>query len=573
MFRILLLLLCAAPVEAQETFFAPAAPQGQVVVALHPTEVVAPLAVTRVTFGLPLPRGSLTQAGLASVKVLRDNVEIPAHVAQLVPWRHRTSAGIDGQSVRIAVIQINVAFAQGYPSSSNVTVQWGGTARTLDLPALLDPRAAWHLVTTGSFQSSDNVFEPDVYAVLPRTWMAQGLYTSMRSTPFDPANTNVRDDPSAMDAIAHWPGYQESERAFKNNFYTIINQDPSTTGTPVPYRTSATPWLYDRAAAMFRLYFRSGSFAALREGVRHAQFYAGRQDVNGFFTLTGAANDSKYAYNEHLAYAWWTTGDPQMPEKIARTVLAQANFPAQWSLGSSFWTERHAAFKLLASVIAYEALGGNTYRDSVEQLLGYYRAHQDGASGQVPSPRVDGGLYTTGQQRDPDEFADYLTTFVASSWMSALLSDAAVRAYGTGEDAATAQFVARLGDFLAATIEQYPNHYFNNTTLATPRWALTYQGGGVLNSDLDADRALEVAAQIAWARWFREQLGGDGSALRPAALDLYETFDVGVNVYIQGSSYAVIPANRWAKEFRTADGLEFALALDEEIFSNGFESP
>jgi len=274
-----MLLACASPVSVLEPYFAPAVPQGSIVVALQPTEVVTPQVATRVTFGLPLPRGSLTQAGLATVRVLREGVEIPAHVAQRVPWRHRTSAAIDGQSVRIAIVQVNVAFAQAFPASANVTVQWGGPARTLDLPVLQDPRGAWHLVSTGSFQSSDNVLEPDVYAVLPRAWMSQGLYTSMRSTPFDAGNTNVRDDPTAMDAIAHRPGFQESERAFKNNFYTIINLDPSTTGNPVPYRTSGTTWLHDRAAAMFRLYFRSGAFTALREAVRHAQFYAGRQDA------------------------------------------------------------------------------------------------------------------------------------------------------------------------------------------------------------------------------------------------------------------------------------------------------
>lgn len=254
-------------------------------------------------------------------------------------------------------------------------------------------------------------------------------------------------------------------------------------------------------------------------------------------------------------------------------MVAQASFPSEWPLVSSLWTERNAAAKLLASAIAYEALGGSTYRDGVEQILSQYRTHQDGAGGQVPFPRVDGGLYAKGEQRDPAEFSENLEDFVASSWMSTLLSDAAVRAYGTGEDVATAQFVARLGGFLATSIQQWPNHCFDNTTLAAPRWALTHQGVGVLTSDLDAERALEISAQIAWARWFREQLGGDGFDLRAAALDLYETFDAGVNFHVLPGSFDVTPPNRWAREFRVADGIEFALALPDGIFSNGFESP
>ena len=91
---------------------------------------------------------------------------------------------------------------------------------------------------------------------------------------------------------------------------------------------------------MFRLYFHSGHFTALREAVRAAQFYAGRQNANGFFAFGGVDSDAKYAYNESLAYTLWTTGDPQMPARIARTPLAQASFAHAWTPQRGFWTER-----------------------------------------------------------------------------------------------------------------------------------------------------------------------------------------------------------------------------------------
>lgn len=578
--RVLILgLLCclATPLAAIEPFFAPAVPAGSVEVRLHPTEGVAIGVPTFVTFGLPFPRGSIDVAGLASVRVLRNGTEIPAHVSEITPWRHRSNAAIDGQSVRVARVQLSYTFASGFPASEVIDVSWGGPARTLDVPVAQDARMAWHQVTAGGFSSAHNIFEPDVYAVLPRTWLSRGLLTSMRSLPFDPSNGDARDDPATNDSVTHWPGFQEADRANKNNFYSVTNQDPGSVNGANPYLTEAEPWLYDRAATMFRLYFRSGSFVALRQALRNAQFYAGRQNASGFFAFGGVDADSKYAYNECLAYALWTTGDPQMPARIARTPTAQATFAHAWTPQRGFWTERHAAFKLLANVVAFEVAGGASLRDAVNQILADYRTHQDGAGGGVPMPYIDGGLYHTGAQHAGD-WGD--ADFGGSSWMSALLSDAVVRAYATGEDAATAGFVARLGDFMRATVVSTIEHSYDATgPLALPRYAMLRDGSDGQRNFEDGEHALDVAAQVAWARWFRESLGGDGTALRATALDLYATYDEGVNYWIRpaappaNTAYRVNPPRKWGWEHRTSDGLAFAMieADPDDVFFNGFE--
>lgn len=579
----LAVLLLSEGSHAIEPFFAPPVAAGQIEVRLHPTDAVLAGATQRLTFGMPFPRGSITEAGLASVRVLHDGVEIPAHVSALTPWRHRSNAAIDGQSVRVALIQVSLVFAGPPLLPEDIVVAWGGAARTLDVATLVDPRSDWHAVASGSFVAADNVSEPDVYAVLPASWLSRGLLTSMRSEPFAPGNPEARDDPAVNDGILGWPGFEEAERAHKNNFYTVINQDTGSAAAPNPYRTTAEPWLYDRASTMFRLYFRSGSYTALREAVRNAQFYADRQNENGFFNFGGVGSDAKYAYNECLAYVLWTTGDPQMAARIARTPTAQAGFAHAWTPQRNFWTERHAGFKLLANVVAYEVLGNAAYRDAVDQILADYRAHQDGGNGGVPSPRVDGGLYHTGQQHDPAEFPGQLSTFVASSWMSALISEAAVRAYATREDAATAQFIARLGNFLAATLEVRGDHAYQGDPgpLATPRYAMRFDGATSLASGADAEHALDVTAQLAWARYFREFSGDDGTSLRDAALDLYATYDASVNSWIRptappaGTAYRVSPSRKWAWEHRTSDGLGFAMSEDDPnaVFEDGFENP
>lgn len=562
---------------AVEPFFSPAVPVGSLAVRLHPTEAVAPGNATLVTFGVPFPRGSLTAAQLSTLRVLKDGVEIPAHVEQLTPWRHRTNAAIDGQSVRVALVQIRVAFASGFPASETVVVEWGTTPRLLDVPLRVDPRTAWHLVTSGTFVAGDAVMEPDVYAVLPAAWLSQGLLKPSRTSAFVDPSPAARDDPAVNDAIATWPGYEESERAFKNNFFTVINRDdPAVTlANQCPYRTVAEPWLYDRAATMFVLHFRSAGFDALREATRAAQFYANRLDANGFFTF--APGDSKYAYNESLAYAYWLTGDVALAERIERVVIANAAFPHVWTPQRGFWTERHAAFKLLANVVAYEVAGGTTYRDAVESILAAFRAHQDGAGGVIPANRVDGALYHTGSQHAGDWAA---ASYGASSWMTALLTDAAVRAYATGEDAATAQFLVRAARFLdATTIMTTANQY--GGTLALPRYAMLADGSDAqVNAD-DVEHALDVAGQIAWGAYFSGLAGAREPALVAGVADLYATYDVGVNFWIRpagpasgNSAYRVAPWRKWGWEHRTSDALRFATSdapATPPLFADGFE--
>src|SRR4029079_5494456 len=141
-------------------FFAPAEPAGSVNVQLVPLANVAAGTQEIVTFGVPFTRGSVNQSQLAQVRVLKNGVEVPAFVEQLTPWRSVDDPAIDGQSVRVARIQIPYTFTTLNPES--ITVQWGGPARPLNRTTMQDPRIEWHTVTSGTFVAADNVEEPDV---------------------------------------------------------------------------------------------------------------------------------------------------------------------------------------------------------------------------------------------------------------------------------------------------------------------------------------------------------------------------------------------------------------------------
>src|SRR5262249_54843291 len=239
--------------------------------------------------------------------------ELPAFVEQLTPWRSIDDPAIDGQSVRVARIQIPYTFASLNPES--ITVQWGGPARTLNVTTLQDPRLAWHTVTSGTFVAADDVQEPDVLPVLPKEYLALGMLDT-QTQPFPNAEAETRDDPAVMNAM-NFSGYTEADYAEKNFFYTIINQNGT---APIDYKTQPEPWLYDRSAGMYELYFRSGYATALREAIRSTDFYVDHLDANGFFTLK--PGDPKYAYNEARAYTYWLLGDNRMLGPISTVVNA-----------------------------------------------------------------------------------------------------------------------------------------------------------------------------------------------------------------------------------------------------------
>jgi glucose/arabinose dehydrogenase len=533
------------------SFFAPPEPAGSVSVQLVPLANVTAGVQEIVTFGVPFTRGSVTPAQLADVRVLKNGVEVPAFVEQLAAWRSIDDPGIDGQSVRVARIQIPYTFTSLTPES--VTVQWGGPARTLNRTTVQDPRLEWHTVTSGTFVAADNVEEPDVLPVLPKDYLSKGMLDAP-TIPTNNAVPETRDDPAAMLA-ATFTGYQEYDSAEKNFFYTIINQNP---GITVPYKTDPEPWLYDRSAGMYELYFRSGFATALREAVRAADFYADHLDADGFFTLK--PGDPKYAYNESLAYTYWLLGDDKMAAPISRVVNAFNGTATHWTPSLSFFTERNVGDKLLANDMAYEVTGGATYKSNVQTIVGDLVYLQNGANGQLPANRVDGGLYHTGAQHDITE-ASSGDVLIASSWMSALVVDPMVRVFGVWQDnPQVPDFIVRMGNFEKAASKTDANGQFGGTT-RYPDYLMRADGTSDSRSDTDVQHAMDVGGVAAWATYFAELRGTPDPSLRQLANDLYATYDVGVNFWTRpgGTNFNVSPPRRYTWEYKNSPSFSWAL--------------
>ena len=572
---IVILIVLAPSARAADAYFALARPQASLAVDLHPSDAVQLNQPVVASFGLPLPRGSLTAAGLATVRVLDAGNEIPVYVELLTPWRHRSIPALDGTSVRVALIQVEVSFTS-LSVPKRVQVEYGMSPRTLNRPTRIGRAQTWGAVNSGSFVTADNVLEPKVLASFPASWLALGALRSSQTLPFDPSNTAARDAPQAMDDILSWPGTQEAERAMKNNFYTVLNQDDPAVSAAnfCPYKTAFEPWLYDRAATMFSLYLKSGFVKPLREAVRHAEFYRKELNASGGFSLN--ASDNKYSFNESLAYAYWLTGDETFLPAITSTANAHNGSAHAWTSALGFWTERSAAFKLTAHAIDYEVNGTPARRESVNAIITALAAHQNGLPG-IPTPRIDGGWYHTGAQHGDWDAAAY----GASTWMSALLGDALRRAYLSSEDVTTAQMIRRTGTFLQTALRRQTSQY--GGSLLAPRYVIEHDGSDFAATTPihDDEHALDVVAALAWADYFGALLGQRDPALASLITELYSTYDVGVNFWIRPAgpasglaAFRVNPWRKWGWEHRTIDGLSWAMRATNSAgeFANGFEN-
>ncbi len=592
---LLLIIVLAAPLAAQvPSFHAPAQPSGSITVTLCPMENVTPGSARLVTFGVPFPRGSITAAGLGTLRVLVGGNEVPAYVEQQTPWRHLTNASLDGTSVRVARVQISHTFAVSYPQTETITIEWGGAARTQNVLTLTDPRTGWHAVTSGTFDAADGIQEPDVYALLPKQTLAQGALSLRRSEPFAAHITETRDDPAVMDATEHWPGYEEADRAFKNFFYTSINEDdPQVTGygsgQRVDYKTGSEPWLYDRASAFFMLHVKSGHLKPLREAVRATQFYKNKllgtavaDPYRGIFSLKAptvaevtAGNTTMYSYAECLAYDHWLTGDPQMIEPVrwvAATHQALTE-PSRWTPALGEWTERHVAFRTLADVVAFELTGEAAYRQNVLTQTADYLWHQNGADGAIPANKLDGGLYHYGTQHGDGVFTD----LIASPWMMALLSDAMLRVYALSEDPAIADFLRRAGKFQAACTHFNNDHdYEYSGALRYPYYLAKFDGTPDALDGYDTstiEHAKEVLTTIAWGSYFQHLLHGVPFPLMEAnARDLYLAYDIGVNHWTRPAApplgltaYRCIPPRKFAWENRPSASLSWIMNVIDTV--------
>ena len=549
-------------------FFAPPQSSGHIAVKLYPMENITPGSPVLVTFGMPFSRGSIDDSGLSTVRLTDSSGgEIPAHVSKMTPWRHLTDIERDGSSVRFALIQFSYTFSRAFPEFETIKLDWGQAKRTLTISEAENPHSSWHLVDSGTFSSVDSVYEPDVYAVLPREYLCGGSLKLTRMIPFDDSVPESLEAPDAISSVSSWPNYTKMDHAQHNFFFTLLNETGSESSNLrlCPYKTAYEPWLYDRSTAMFLLYMRSGFLKPLREAVRHAQYYRNQlwDDTTspprfiGLFRLKvpqtegyPTGNGAMYSYNQCLAYNYWLTGDSSVLDEIEWVVSAheQNDEPTRWAPSLGFWTERHTAFRLLANAVGFEVTGKDIYRKAVVSQYKDLIWHQNGAGGALPEDRIFGGLYHNSRQHGDGE----PSVFVASSWMTVLTVDAMLRVYALTEDPGIGKFIHKIGDFERAACKLDGNHIYGGGPLYYADYMMNHDGTSAARNGSMVEHSLEIASAVAWAAYFSGQTEEKvDPTLISLAEHLYAAYETGVSHWIRKNDPAddisVFQVSPWRK--------------------------
>ena len=466
--------------SAADASVAPPGGDETVEVTLHPGPL-APLGTPAlVTFGAPFPPGALDDGSRIAVEGPDGDV-LASHAEALLPWRVWPGRGAT-ESVRAALITVEVTFAEREPMV--IRLRPGlEPERTVAPPA--DPREGWVPVTDGEYPAG-TVREPAVYASFTADWLSR---CALRHV-----TVPVGGDP----AFAWW------DEALLGYARTAVNDVPSSVTELMPYTTEYSPWLFDRSATLFNVYARTGDVKWLRHAHRAAQFYQGKVDPSGFFSLKGV-QDLKYSYGRSLLTDFMFTGDPTLLDTIDRVGAAGRGWDPVYTANRSFWTERHQTYALLAALTAWEATGEERHAERAGTIA---RVSFEMAADPLGSWPTDGCMLHGQGSGGP----------ICSPWMTALFADAAWQYYQQSGDPATLTFLEGLGHY-ARDHAIYPGgdglDYDMPYYLASS--VRKVSGGGPWS---DIEHTCDVAGLVARGAWARKALGRDHTSLRDTAASL-----------------------------------------------------
>ncbi len=482
---------------------------GTVQVTLHPGSQVVVGQARNIVFGVPFPKGFVNS--IDNIRVLNaSNQEIPSQVAVINSWRNFSNP-VEVQSIRSVRIGINLTFPSITPIA--VRVQWGN-ARTLSIAAPIDLASTWTEIANGpnptEYPASANVREPMVYATLPAAWMSQCLLKTR------------------MTSLNEITSYSWFDTAFSNFSTQAVNA--------TAHQTTAEPWLYDRSQTIYFAYFRTGDVNWLRRAHRAAQFYKANINASGGFALGG---DSKYVYGQSMLYDLILTGDATLVPVIERARAPHAGHPTSFSASTNFWTERNAAYALLASLSAYEATGAASDATRARSLFNsFFSMQQTPINGWIKN----GCSLHTNTQHDPSET---LPSVVCSPWMGALLSDAVWRYYLVSMDNNALIYLADYADYL----QMYALY-------TQGAYRLSYYGAssyGNTGANGDFEHACDVMGAFVRGYWAKRALQRNASNLTPEVNSLVASCHQNL------TSSSLSPARKYSWWFGTNSDFQWFL--------------
>jgi hypothetical protein len=352
----------------------PVTPQKQVTVTL--VGRAGNLGTETVNFGLPLPPGFLSDAGLVQVRDSRG-VELDAAVRSLEPWR------IDGTEGTIRSIQIQFQADFQREKTRRFTIAFGkprGRKTRQFVPVietLIEP---------------DGMKGPRVLALLPAAWLCDSWIVG----PQVPAAES-----------GEWSSY---DRLVERNFPGSLQYIAS---------TEFDHWLFDRTTCWYKMYVRTGDRKFIEAAYQAAHFvrtHTRMEGPNAGMFIPKGSPDLKYVYPRAMHIHYLLTGDEralELGKTMARLILN--NWDPVYHGG--FWTPRHEGYGLLGVLHGWELTGDAAYWKKARSYADALYRHQS----QPPDGRpADGSFRENWEQYDPSEAKFKGAT---SAWMMAILLD------------------------------------------------------------------------------------------------------------------------------------------------------
>jgi len=396
---------------------------------LHPNMEAVGQGVQTVSFGFPLPPGTIISTSQIVV-VDENDQEVPAYVRSLAGWNAMPPVSLlcDGYQssgnpgIRSVLIQFESQFDSGEAKSFSILLN---RTRQLTIDSEVDIHTTLVEVGDGIYADHNlayRILEPGVLAAIEPQYLSCTNLTTLAGE----SNKN--------------PDMNATDQAQNNFFYTAVQEyfgrvvdNPDDIHDFV--NGSAAYWLYDRPQTFLNGYLRSGNVDQLREGLRAANHYRNEiytkeecdekttllsvYDCPGFFKakntdIAAPYKDSKYSYSESLVTAYLLTGDEGYLANIplvTHAVMENVNFDSDTA------TERHRANGLLTTVMDYELSRDKNLlayiNNAIDQLYARQKIALDGVT-------VNGCFNYSPEETDVDSF---------SPWMSSLLANALLRAY------------------------------------------------------------------------------------------------------------------------------------------------
>lgn len=505
------------PIPADQ-FFVNLPAKGNVAVTLHPGATILAGEVTKVTFGVPFPRGTVDNISQVIVTDTHGQ-EIPSNISEVTRW-NSLSGDTSTNSLRSALVYVDAIF----PDATAITLHIKyGEARILELGDQPSVESTWVSISNGplpnEYPASESIMEPAAYATFPSDWLSacllRGRTTQLNSNLemswFDDAYRNF-----SYSAVNDVSDYVTPENLIDYIGDPAIGQNLTSDGYE--------PWLFDRTSTLFGLYIRTGNVKWLRHAHRASQFYANHTTPQGYFDLkpcwdNGDPCDLKYSYGQGMVIDMMLTGDTSLISHVENIASAGTSWNETYTSAklTKFWTERHQTYALLAAITAWEATGLTQYAERVNQIINASFQH---ALNPPNGWTANGSMIHTYQSHEGWK-GDIAT---ASPWMSALFADAMMKYYIQSEDENALVFLANLGDYISNvgtyTIQLTAHMPITVVPyyLASDEYQHKYNDGWG-----DIEHTCNVAGATAKAAWARNQLGGDSTNLTTITRELLDS--------------------------------------------------